>query len=622
MYSSWGCFCQQLQTFSPVRVALAPPPAAGNRVQVTKAEAFGAEVCLPGMVRFIAYLLMRRQYKGRGLWRGGVLARNGKIYCVPFDAETVLVIDPAAQHVSCFGTVGSAKQKWWGGVLAPDGKIYCIPHNTDTVLVIDPASHTTSTFGKLPASSGKWRGGVIDNGLHIYGIPANATCVLGIDWFTQGAYTFGSVGSGDWKWCGGVLANNRIYCIPQSMAAILVIDPRSQDTTSIKCPASGKLRWGGGVLFDDGVIYCTPANANEILCISPLKGGEQSESTRQSLGEILPDENQVKEVESGSVWQKAEKLQSMPFEAESPVNMSAADPEVATETETQAVETHSAAVRLHQNDDAEQAREDEAEQLQKNPWVECHPVRARYPFNGQEHGPDYLVVSRGDALEEHAHPESDNAWKFARLYNDDGTIRALGWVPYYCTFAPSLAAREILNLFNDSGLPEEVAMKLVVPDGEFAYPDLVTFARLVTLEDLISAGLQVAPARLLKESLSPGGDVHTALVISGRLKPTKAEPPKLGQPSGSVNASDGGHASSNSSGTFVEVPRRIKDRVEMVQKQLSEQERLSRACGDSFETLAQAIDTAAARGVISAGQAQELRTVNHKANVAKHADFV
>ena len=29
---------------------------------------------------------------------------------------------------------------------------------------------------------------------------------------------------------------------------------------------------------------------------------------------------------------------------------------------------------------------------------------------------------------------------------------------------------KILNLFNDSGLPEEVAMKLVAPYGEFAYP--------------------------------------------------------------------------------------------------------------------------------------------------------
>lgn len=29
---------------------------------------------------------------------------------------------------------------------------------------------------------------------------------------------------------------------------------------------------------------------------------------------------------------------------------------------------------------------------------------------------------------------------------------------------------QILNLFNDSGLPEEVAMKLVAPYGEFAYP--------------------------------------------------------------------------------------------------------------------------------------------------------
>ena len=61
---------------------------------------------------------------GRSLWYGGVLANNGKIYDIPFDADTVLVIDPAVPRVPTLGAVGSAKQKWWGGVLAPNGKIF------------------------------------------------------------------------------------------------------------------------------------------------------------------------------------------------------------------------------------------------------------------------------------------------------------------------------------------------------------------------------------------------------------------------------------------------------------------------------------------------------------------
>eukprot|EP01048_Picozoa_sp_COSAG05_P046210 COSAG05_NODE_27340_length_157_cov_22.844828_1_plen_34_part_10 len=32
-----------------------------------------------------------------------------------------------------------------GGALAPDGKIYCIPYLSDVVLIIDPTTSDTST---------------------------------------------------------------------------------------------------------------------------------------------------------------------------------------------------------------------------------------------------------------------------------------------------------------------------------------------------------------------------------------------------------------------------------------------------------------------------------------------
>ena len=138
--------------------------------------------------------------------------------------------------------------------------------------------------------------------------------------------------------------------------------------------------------------------------------------------------------------------------------------------------------------------------------------------------------------------------------------------------------------------------------------------------DLISAGLQVAPARLLMERISPGGDVYTALVVHGRLVPTKVQPPKLCESNGSANPSNSG--CTGSSRTFVEVPRRIKSRVEILQRQLSEQDRLSRACRESFETLSRAIDAAAGRGVIDPSKQRSLRLLNEEANAAKHEGFV
>jgi len=73
-------------------------------------------------------------------WRGGVMAQDGQIYCVPDCANEVLCIRPDAQDVICFGEVGSARWKWRGGVLATDGKIYCAPYESHEVtLSIDPA---------------------------------------------------------------------------------------------------------------------------------------------------------------------------------------------------------------------------------------------------------------------------------------------------------------------------------------------------------------------------------------------------------------------------------------------------------------------------------------------------
>ena len=47
--------------------------------------------------------------------------------------------------VSNFGTTFTIGNNWYGGVLAPNGKIYCIPSSATSVLIIDPATGTTDT---------------------------------------------------------------------------------------------------------------------------------------------------------------------------------------------------------------------------------------------------------------------------------------------------------------------------------------------------------------------------------------------------------------------------------------------------------------------------------------------
>ena len=68
-------------------------------------------------------------------WVGGVLAPNGKIYCVPYSSTQVLEIDPVTNTTTLSGSL-SGTVKWIGGVLAPNGKIYCVPLDSTQVLEI------------------------------------------------------------------------------------------------------------------------------------------------------------------------------------------------------------------------------------------------------------------------------------------------------------------------------------------------------------------------------------------------------------------------------------------------------------------------------------------------------
>ena len=70
---------------------------------------------------------------GTNKWLGGVLAPNGRIYCVPLSSTQILEIDPETQTTQLFGSLAGV-QKWSGGVLAPNGRIYCVPYNSTQVL--------------------------------------------------------------------------------------------------------------------------------------------------------------------------------------------------------------------------------------------------------------------------------------------------------------------------------------------------------------------------------------------------------------------------------------------------------------------------------------------------------
>jgi len=216
-------------------------------------------------------------------WLGGVLAPNGRIYCIPWEAENVLIIDPTANtaDTDAIGDLGGGN-KWHGGVLARNGKIYCIPYDSDAVLVIDPATDTSATIpipdpdpaGPEPGDPSKWYGGVLAPNGKIYCIPWKADYVMIIDPESEtvdpDAISFAAYA--DLKWTGGVLATNgKIYCIPQEPLRVLIIDPVLNTVELISSLPSEEDKWAGGVLGPDGKIYGIPRNYHNVLVIDPLE---------------------------------------------------------------------------------------------------------------------------------------------------------------------------------------------------------------------------------------------------------------------------------------------------------------------------------------------------------------
>ena len=211
---------------------------------------------------------------GSNKYNGGVLAPNGKIYGIPRDADSVLIIDPKTNTASYITGMEVLTGKYNGGVLAPNGKIYCIPSARPNVLVIDPITNTTTTISGVASGSNKYYGGVLAPNGKIYAIPFSQTAVLIIDPETASVNINTITGiTGNSKYAGGVLApNGKIYGIPYNATNVLIIDPvaNTADTTTIASGLTGSLKYNGGVLAPNGKIYGIPYTANNVLIIDPV----------------------------------------------------------------------------------------------------------------------------------------------------------------------------------------------------------------------------------------------------------------------------------------------------------------------------------------------------------------
>merc|ERR1711865_440890 len=133
-----------------------------------------------------------------------------------------------ARTVSTFGILPRGGKKWKEGAEAHDGRIYCCPWDASSVLCIEPDNCSCITIGTLGLMEKKYSGVQLARDGRIFGIPFNSKFVLCIDPLRHEATTFGSLGIGGCKWSGGIMAGDgRIYCTPSGAGArgVLCIDP-------------------------------------------------------------------------------------------------------------------------------------------------------------------------------------------------------------------------------------------------------------------------------------------------------------------------------------------------------------------------------------------------------------
>jgi len=201
------------------------------------------------------------------------------LYGIPYNSSQVLKInwrtnttnltDLSGWTVANYPQLRTDVSKCYGGVLAPNGRIYCIPNNSACVPIITPnlttadAQNFTNISGITDASYGlgsdddKWRGGCLGPDGIIYCAPYKARKVLYIDPSNNTFNFIPTTVTGNY--CGATLApNGKIYCAPLGHTSALVIDPVTKSLSYVPLTNNGTYFSFGPILTPQGQVCLSP----------------------------------------------------------------------------------------------------------------------------------------------------------------------------------------------------------------------------------------------------------------------------------------------------------------------------------------------------------------------------
>ena len=199
-------------------------------------------------------------YTATGASAGGVLAQNGDVYFVPFNAIRAQKVS-AAGVVSTYALVYTTTSAYAGGVLAPNGDIHFVPRSAVRGQKVN-SSGVVSTYSLVYTTTNAYDGGVLaPNGdIHFVpytGVRGQKVSAAGVVSTYSLVYTT-SVTS----YVGGVLApNGDIHFIPHSAGVGQKVSAAGVVSTYSLVYTAGSA-YSGGVLAPNGDIHFVPYNAD------------------------------------------------------------------------------------------------------------------------------------------------------------------------------------------------------------------------------------------------------------------------------------------------------------------------------------------------------------------------
>lgn len=216
---------------------------------------------------------------------GASYSTNGKVYFCPQVAEAVMAVDSSDDSSYFFDSSGVVSDdangnmvgaaKWYGIYQGADGRLYCVPYNATEVMIIDPSNDSISfidtagatTFGNGNLSGAqKWDGGCV-YGNYIYCSPSGATDFLKINTLNGTCERLGTVPAGTAKWAISTLGpNGYIYMFPYFDNRVIKFNP-TDDTFSYLATTIGSIdtniKIGACTVMPDGRILASPVNQTQ-----------------------------------------------------------------------------------------------------------------------------------------------------------------------------------------------------------------------------------------------------------------------------------------------------------------------------------------------------------------------